>query len=183
MTEKKPQESTGKKENVSMSSDAKEQDGGNVNRRDFMRAGAVGAVGLAAAGLGANTASAGTIIPGKTLKSNATKGGKRVIIINDALLQIGPPLARNFARQGYNLVIAQPEEGLVKECEGYGAKVIVVPGIEQHGPNDERRPDSTQKLVDAAMKEFGGFDSAYIRTADHMPGDIFDINTKDMQQM
>ena len=144
-------------------------------------AGAAGAAGIAAAGLGVKRASAKTIIPGETLKTNATKGGKRVIIINDALLQIGPPLARKFAKIGYNLVIAQPAEGLVKECEGHGAKVIVVPGIEQHGPNDERRPDSTQKLVDAAMKEFGGFDSAYIRTAQHMPGDIFHINAKDMQ--
>ena len=73
----------------------------------------------------------------KSLKTNATKGGKRVAIINDALLQIGAPLARDFAKQGYNLVLAQPAEGLVKECEGHGAKVIVVPGIEQHGPNDE----------------------------------------------
>ena len=77
------------------------------------------------------------------------------------------PWRASFAKQGYNLVIAQPAEGLVEECEGHGARVIVVPGIEQHGPNDERRPDSTQKLVDAAMKEFGGFDSAYIRTADN----------------
>jgi len=120
-------------------------------------------------------------VPGEELKSNATKGGKRVIIINDALLQVGPPLARNFAKKGYNLVIAQPAKGLVKECESHGAKVVVVPGIEQHGPNDERRPDSTQKLVDAAMAEFGGFDSAFIRTAQHMPGDIFKINAKDMQ--
>ena len=33
------------------------------------------------------------------------------------------------------------------------------------------------------MKEFGGFDSAYIRTAEHMPGDIFKINAKDMQKL
>jgi 3-oxoacyl-[acyl-carrier protein] reductase len=138
---------------------------------------------LAAAGMGINTASAKTIVPGKTLKTNATKGGKRVAIINDALIQVGPPLARSFAKQGYNLVIAQPAKGLVKECEGHGAKVIVVPGIEQHGPNDETQPDSTQKLVDAAMKEFGGFDSAFIRTAEHMAGDIFKINTKDMQKL
>jgi 3-oxoacyl-[acyl-carrier protein] reductase len=159
----------------------KEQEAKGINRRNFLMAGAAGAAGLAAAGLGVTQASAKTIIPKDPLKTNATKGGKRVIIINDALLQIGPPLARNFAKKGYNLVIAQPEKGLVKECEGHGAKVIVVPGIEQHGPNDERRPDSTQKLVDAAMKEFGGFDSAYIRTAQHMPGDIFKINAKDMQ--
>lgn len=155
----------------------------DIDRREFLRAGAAGfaAAGVAAAGLTAGTASAETVIPTEPLKTNATKGGKRVIIINDALLQIGPPLARNFAKKGYNLVLAQPADGLVKECEGHGAKVIVVPGIEQHGPNDERRPDSTQKLVDVAMEEFGGFDSAYIRTAQHMPGDIFKINAKDMQ--
>jgi 3-oxoacyl-[acyl-carrier protein] reductase len=168
-------------EDVIMTEETKKQETKGVNRRQFIMAGAAGAAGIAAAGLGVNTASAKTIIPGKVLKTNATKGGKRVIIINDALLQIGPPLARNFAKMGYNLVIAQPAKGLVKECEGHGAKVIVVPGIEQHGPNDERRPDSTQKLVDAAIKEFGGFDSAYIRTAQHMPGDIFKINAKDMQ--
>jgi 3-oxoacyl-[acyl-carrier protein] reductase len=152
-------------------------------RRDFLRTSAAGiaAAGAVAAGLATTAASAKTIIPGEPLKTNATKGGKRVIIINDALLQIGPPLARNFAKAGYNLVIAQPAEGLVEECEGHGAKVIVVPGIEQHGPNDERRPDSTQKLVDAAMNEFGGFDSAYIRTAQHMPGDILKITAEDMQ--
>jgi 3-oxoacyl-[acyl-carrier protein] reductase len=166
-----------------MSTDNTNLDSKGIERRDLLKAGAIGAAGLAAAGLGVNTASAKTIVPGKTLKSNATKGGKRVAIINDALLQVGPPLARSFAKMGYNLVIAQPAKGLVKECEGHGAKVIVVPGIEQHGPNDERRPDSTQKLVDAAMKEFGGFDSAYIRTAQHMPGDIFKINAKDMQEL
>jgi 3-oxoacyl-[acyl-carrier protein] reductase len=168
-----------------MSTDNTNLDSKGIERRNLLKAGAVGAAGIAAlgAGLGANTAFAKTIVPGEILKTNATKGGKRVAIINDALLQIGPPLARSFAKKGYNLVIAQPAKGLVKECEGHGAKVIVVPGIEQHGPNDETRPDSTQKLVDAAMKEFGGFDSAYIRTAEHMPGDIFKINAKDMQKL
>jgi 3-oxoacyl-[acyl-carrier protein] reductase len=166
-----------------MTSHTNDHETQGMDRRDFLRTSAAGiaAAGAAAAGLATTAASAKTIIPGEPLKTNATKGGKRVIIINDALLQIGPPLARNFAKAGYNLVIAQPAEGLVEECEGHGAKVIVVPGIEQHGPNDERRPDSTQKLVDAAMNEFGGFDSAYIRTAQHMPGDIFKITAEDMQ--
>ncbi|MGD1976404.1 MAG: SDR family oxidoreductase [Gammaproteobacteria bacterium] len=166
-----------------MTSHIEDRDTQGMDRRQFLRAGAAGiaVAGAASAGLATNAASAKTIVPGDPLKTNATNGGKRVIIINDALLQIGPPLARNFAKKGYNLVIAQPAEGLVDECEGHGAKVVVVPGIEQHGPNDERRPDSTQKLVDAAMAEFGGFDSAYIRTAQHMPGDIFKINAKDMQ--
>ena len=132
---------------------------------------AVAAV-IAAVGLVAGTASAETITPGKELKTNATKGGKRVVLINDALLQLGPAIAIELAQNGHNLVIAQPEKGLVKACEAAGAKVIVVPGIEQEGPNDESQPGSTQKLVDAAMKHFGGFDSAYIRTAIHLKGDV-----------
>ena len=72
--------------------------------------------------------SAKTIVPGKDLKTNATKGGKRVAIINDALMQLGPPIALMLAERGHNLVIAQPAEGLVKACEAAGAKVIVVPG-------------------------------------------------------
>lgn len=164
-----------------MGSDTKEKDVKGINRRHFLMAGAAGAAGIAAAGLGVNTASAKTIVPGDPLKTNATKGGKRVIIINDALLQIGPPLARNFAKQGYNLVIAQPAKGLVKECEGHGSKVVVVEGVEQEGPNDESNPEHAQKFVDAAMSNFGGFDSAYFRTAIHGGADILNV-TKEMLQ-
>ncbi len=134
-----------------MSSDKKEQDTNDINRRQFLVAGAAGAAAIAAAGVSMNTASAKTIVPGETLKTNATKGGKRVAIINDAFIQVGPPLARDFAKKGYNLVIAQPAKGLVKDLEGHGAKVVVVPGIEQVGAIDVSQPGSTKKLVDAAM--------------------------------
>ena len=142
-----------------------------------------GAAGLAAAGLGVKTASAKTIVPGKVLKTNATKGGKRVAILNDAFVQLGPPLAIMLAERGHNLVIAQPAKGLVEKCESHDAKVIVVPGIEQEGPNDESQPGSTQKLVDAAMKHFGGFDAAYIRTAIHHKGDVLNTTAEDMQKI
>jgi 3-oxoacyl-[acyl-carrier protein] reductase len=119
----------------------------------------------------------------RPLKINATKGGKRVVLINDALLQIGPPIAIDLAQSGHNLVIAQPAEGLVGKLEGHGAKVVVVDGIEQEGPNDESQPGSTQKLVDAAMAEFGGFDAAYIRTAIHHSGDVLQTTAEDMQKI
>ena len=162
-----------------MTEDRKNQDTAGFDRRDFLVAGAGG---LAAAGLTAGTASAKTYVPGEELPTNSTTG-RRVAIVNDAFIQIGPPLARDFAKKGYNLVIAQPADGLVKDLEGHGANVVVVPGIEQEGPNDESQPGSTKKLVDAAMENFGGFDSAFIRTAHHMPGDIFDITAKDMQAL
>ncbi|CAB1058230.1 hypothetical protein D1BOALGB6SA_2986 [Olavius sp. associated proteobacterium Delta 1] len=163
-----------------MSSDAKEQHAKGVDRRQFLMAGAAG---IAAAGMGLNTASAKTIIPGEVLETNATKGGKRVVLINDALLQVGPPIAIELAQKGHNLVIAQPAKGLVDKLKSHGAEVVVVEGIEQEGPNDETKPGSTQKLVDAAMKHLGGFDAAYIRTAIHHTGDILSTTREDMQKI
>jgi len=163
-----------------MTTNTKKQDRKKINYRHFLMA--VAAV-IVAVGLVMGTASAKTIVPGEDLKINATKGGKRVAIINDALMQLGPPIALMLAERGHNLVIAQPAEGLVKACEAAGAKVIVVPGIEQEGPNDESQPGSTQKLVDAAMKKFGGFDAAYIRTAIHHKGDILETTREDMQKI
>jgi len=148
-----------------------------VDRRDFLK---VGLGGLAAAGLGAQ-ATACQSAPAMGAVSTNSKTGKRVALVNDALIQIGPPIALGLARAGHDLVIAQPAEGLVDEMQRAGAKVVVVPGIEQEGPNDESQPGSTQKLVDAALEEFGGFDSAFIRTAIHSGGDVLGTSREEMQ--
>ena len=162
-----------------MNSNKTTHDNTDVGRRNFLAAGATSlAAGLAMSG----TANAKTPIPGKELKTNSTMGGKRVALINDALMQIGPPIALELAKSGHNLVIAQPAEGLVEEMRGYGAEVVVVEGIEQEGPNDESQPGSTQKLIDAAMQKFGGFDAAYIRTAIHLNGDIMTTPPEKFQE-
>ena len=163
-----------------MTTNTKKKDRKKIDHRHFLMV--VVAV-IVVVGLVVGAASAETIVPGKELKTNATKGGKRVVLINDALMQLGPAIAIELAQNGHNLVIAQPEKGLVKACEAAGAKVIVVPGIEQEGPNDESQPDSTQKLVDAAMKHFGGFDSAYIRTAIHTPGDVLNTTPENFTKL
>ena len=164
-----------------MSSDKKEQDEKGIDRREFLMAGAAGAAGIAAAGVGMNTAWAQPKAPGAKLKTNS-KTGIRTAIVTDAQLNIGPYLAREFARLNYNLVIADVRKGLPKELRDLGASdVVVVPGIEQEAPNHEGRPGVIQKVVDVAMKKFGGFDSAFIRTALHHPaGDIFQTDTKGM---
>jgi 3-oxoacyl-[acyl-carrier protein] reductase len=158
-----------------MNSDKKEQDAKGMNRRDFLMVGAVGAAGLAATGAGMGAAWAQPKAPdSKALWTNVKKGGKRVAIITDTQLNIGPFLARKFAERNYNLVIADPLKGLPEELRSLGAKVVVVPGIEQEAPNHEGRPGVIQKVVDAAMKEFGGYDSVFIRTALHSGGDILE---------
>lgn len=167
-----------------MSSDKKERNADGINRRDFLMAGAAGAAGLAAAGVGMGTAWAQPKAPNpKALRTNS-KTGIRTAIITDAQLSIGPVLARKFAQLKYNLVIADVRKGLPKELRDLGVSdVVVVPGIEQEAPNHEGRPGVIQKVVDAAMNKFGGFDSAFIRTAVHHPaGDILETTAKGLYE-
>ena len=162
-----------------MSSDTKDQGATDVNRRGFITA--AGAAGIAAAGVGMNAAAAAPRPPGVPLRTNS-KTGIRTAVITDAQLSIGPLLAREMAKLNYNLVIADVRKGLVEELRKLGAtKVVVVPGLEQEGPNNESKPGSLQKVVDVAMDEFGGFDSAFIRTATHAPaGDILNTDAEGM---
>jgi NAD(P)-dependent dehydrogenase (short-subunit alcohol dehydrogenase family) len=161
-----------------MQSNSDKQNEQAINRRQLLSAGAAG---LAAAGLGVGTTQADTVIPDPEKLWTNSNTGRRVAIINDALLQIGPPLAIELAKTGHDLVIAQPQEGLVKKLEGLGAKVVVIQGVEQHGPNDESSPEHAQKFVDAAMENFGGFDSAYFRTALHGGADILNVTKEQLQ--
>jgi len=164
-----------------MDSDTNEPDAHGFDRRKFLVAGAAGAAGIAATGLGMNTASAATIVPDQEKVWTNSNTGRRVAILNDTALQIGAPLAIELAKAGHDLVIAQPEKGLVKKLEGLGSKVIVIEGVEQDGPNDETNPEHAKKLVDAAIKNFGGFDSAYFRTAAHGGADILNVTKEQLQ--
>ncbi|HEB29021.1 MAG TPA: SDR family oxidoreductase [Porticoccus sp.] len=135
-----------------------------MSRRHLLRGGAIS---IAAAGLGVSVASAENIPPTDPLRTNS-KTGVRTAIITDTQLNIGPVLALKMATLGYNLVIADVRKGLVEELKRLGAnQVVTVEGLEQEGPNNESKPGSIQKLVDAAMDRFGGYDSVFIRTAWH----------------
>jgi 3-oxoacyl-[acyl-carrier protein] reductase len=153
-----------------------------MKRRDFMMAGAAGAAGMVAAASAVRPAAAQPMPPDpKKLRTNSPSG-KRVAIVTDTQLNMGPYLAKEFARRGYGLVIADVQKGLEKELKNLGAhKVVVVPGLEQEGPNNEGRPGAIQKVVDAAMKEFGGYDSVFIRTAWHGGKDILEETPENMQ--
>ena len=164
-----------------MSTDNTNLDSKGIERRDLLKAGAIGAAGLAAAGLAPNTAQAKNIVPDQEKLWTNSNTGRRVAILNDTALQIGAPLAIELAKAGHDLVIAQPEKGLVKKLEGLGSKVVVIEGVEQDGPNDETNPEHAKKLVDAAIKNFGGFDSAYFRTAAHGGADILNVTKEQLQ--
>ena len=168
-----------------MSADPKGQDvTGGFSRRDFVKAGAAGAAAIAAAGLGMSTAAAAPTPPpeaGGKLRTNSNTG-IRTAIVTDTQLSIGPYLAEEFARRKYNLVIADVQKGLPDKLRKLGVSdLVIVPGVEQEAPNDEGRPGVHQKMVDAAMDKFGGYDSVFIRTAWHGGKNILEETAENMK--
>jgi len=156
------------------SEDKKKTDGSadhpEVTRRRFLHAGAVGAAGLAGAlAMGLKTAPA-------EASQNRGKGDRRVVILVDTETHMMPALAREMARRDHNLVIGNAKEGLTTELQGMGAEVEEV-----RGKLDLTRRNAVQKLVKAAQKRFGGFDSACIRTGVHGTGDILEAKFEDAQ--
>jgi NAD(P)-dependent dehydrogenase (short-subunit alcohol dehydrogenase family) len=105
-----------------------------------------------------------------------SKSCKRVAIITDTMMHIGPHVARELAQRNHNLVIGTPADGLFEELTELGAEVEVVTGIE-----DLTKPTSIQSLVDVALKHFGGFDAACIRSGTHISGDILEMKASEFQ--
>ena len=100
---------------------------------------------------------------------------RRVAIIADTKMHMGPWVARELAAKKHDLVIADPEKGLPEELRALGAKVEVVEGAENL--ND---PESVKKMVQRAMDVFGHFDAACIRSGHHGFSDIYQITKEDM---
>jgi 3-oxoacyl-[acyl-carrier protein] reductase len=161
-----------------MSSEKFDNSEDGIRRREFIMAGAAG---IAAVGAGMNTALAQPKAPGDTPRTNS-KTGVRTAVITDAQLNIGPFLARKMAKLGYNLVIADVQEGLTDELRELGAaEVVVVEGLTQEGPTNESTPGLLQKVFDTAVDKFGGYDSVFIRTAVHEPaGDILTTDAENL---
>ena len=80
---------------------------------------------------------------------------RRIAIVSDAAGYVGPALARLLATRGHDLVVGDPAAGLVDELTGLGATVEVVDGV-----RDLSNPDSSTRLVQAALDRFGRIDSA-----------------------
>ena len=80
---------------------------------------------------------------------------RRVAIVANASFFVGPPVARGLAERGHDLVVGDPEDGLVAELESAGAAVEVVTGV-----RDLADAASSAALVDAATKRFGRIDAA-----------------------
>lgn len=84
---------------------------------------------------------------------------RRVAIVGDASAYVGPDLARLLARQGHDLVLGDPAEGLCDELEGLGSQVAAVQGV-----RDLSRPGAADELVRACLDTFGRIDAAAAAT-------------------
>jgi len=100
---------------------------------------------------------------------------RRVAIITDANMHVGPDLAIELAERGHDLVLGEPAEGLADKLEAMGATVETVTGVA-----DLSREDAVPTLVKRALDRFGRLDAACIRTGKIIRGDIFGATLEEL---
>ena len=102
---------------------------------------------------------------------------RRVALVTDTEMHLGPDLARELARRDHDLVVGQPAEGLVPELRALGAEVEAVPEL---SVTDLQRPEAVRTLVDTALARFGRIDAACIRTGAIRVGGFLDATLEDL---
>ena len=80
---------------------------------------------------------------------------RRVALVANTDFYIGPSLALLLAERGHDLVVGDPQDGLVEQLEALGAAVEVVTGVK-----DLADPEAAPRLVGAGLARFGRLDAA-----------------------
>jgi NAD(P)-dependent dehydrogenase (short-subunit alcohol dehydrogenase family) len=80
---------------------------------------------------------------------------RRIAIVSDAAGYVGPHLSRLLAQRGHDLVVGDPADGVVDALTSLGAEVEAVTGV-----RDLSKPESSERLVEAALARFGRIDCA-----------------------
>lgn len=102
---------------------------------------------------------------------------RRVAIIGEANSYSGPALALEMARRGHDLVLADASPGLVDEVTALGVNAIDVTGT-----NHLLEAGDSQRLVDAALSEFGRLDSATTATGIIVVGRFLKSSVDDLHK-
>ncbi len=100
---------------------------------------------------------------------------RRVALITDASFYVGPHLARALAAKGHDLVLGDPQEGLVDELTAMGAAVEAVAGV-----RDIAQPESSTRIVEAALQRFGRIDSAAAASGRVITGRFLKSSVEDL---
>jgi len=101
---------------------------------------------------------------------------RRVAIVSDAASYVGPHLARLLAERGHDLVVGDPAGGVVESLQAQGAAVEAVEGV-----RDLAKPDSSDRLVQAALSRFGRVDAAVAFTGRIVVGRFLRSTIDDMR--
>lgn len=109
---------------------------------------------------------------------NEQADGRRVALITDTNLHLGPDLARTLAARGHDLVVGEPLEGLAEELREMGARVEVVTGVA-----DLADARSIAALVKRAEDVFGRLDAACVRTGRIITGEFLDANVEELHEL
>ncbi len=106
-----------------------------------------------------------------------TDSSRRVAIINNGSLFVGPALALEMARRGHDLVIGDPADGVVDALTAAGAAVEVVTDVV------DATAEGYQALVDAAMNRFGRLDAAVMFSGVIVTGPFVDATSTDLARV
>ncbi|MDG1695592.1 MAG: SDR family oxidoreductase [Ilumatobacter sp.] len=104
--------------------------------------------------------------------------GRRVVLIANTSFYIGPPLARELARRGHDLVIGDPEPGLVDDLEALGATVAVVEHVWELAD-----VEVAERLVQTGLDRFGRIDAATAFTGEIVTGRLLKSTTADLHKL
>ena len=100
-----------------------------------------------------------------------------VAIIGEANSYSGPALALEMARRGYDVVLGDASSGLVEQINALGARAVDVTGT-----NHLLDAKDSQRLVDAALAEFGRLDSATTATGIIVVGRFLKSSVNDLHK-
>ncbi|QGG94577.1 SDR family NAD(P)-dependent oxidoreductase [Actinomarinicola tropica] len=101
---------------------------------------------------------------------------RRVALVSDGAGYVGPHLARALAAADHDIVVGDPEDGLVESLQSLGAAVEVV----------ERtrflvEPDASERLAAAALDRFGRIDAAAAFTGKIVTGRFLSSSLDDLR--
>jgi len=112
------------------------------------------------------------------MTSSTGAPSRRVALVANTTVYVGPPLARELARRGHDLVVGDPEPGLVEDLEALGSDVQVVEDVW-----DLSSPETTERLVAAALDRFGRLDAATAFTGEIVVGRFLESTADDLAKL
>jgi NAD(P)-dependent dehydrogenase (short-subunit alcohol dehydrogenase family) len=103
---------------------------------------------------------------------------RRVALITDTSLHLGPDLARILAKRDHDLILGDPLPGLVEEVEALGANVISLSDM-----GDLADGTAIARLISAGLERFGRLDAACVRTGKIIGGNFMDADLEELRSL